>query len=144
MIKQQLRRVAKSNKGFADHYIAVSVTILIVVMLILITFAAFDGIQKYSRLNSFGDEMIKVAANTGKTTGDELNNRYRQLSENTKLAPDIKWNANYFDSSKSEVQYGDNIHLDLEAQIEIAAFGDLKIPLTITVKKDAQSMQYWK
>ena len=134
----------KSNKAFADQYVAMTVSLLGIIMVMLIGFAGYDGIHQYSNLDTFADEMAQTVANCGKTKGTQVTSRYNQLSQNTGLKPTITYSANYYNSSQRTVQYGDTITVTAKARVEIKAFADLKIPLDLTVQKTSQSQQYWK
>lgn len=132
----------KSNSGIAD-YVSALFGIFVLVFALIFVIAGVKLVNEYSTLNEFGEQLIKVAADYGRCAGSQIDDRYAQLSANTKLSPEVAFKADYQDAAKKTVQYAEEINLTLtwEAKLSVASFS---LPVQMKITKTARSEQYWK
>ncbi len=137
---EKIKALLKDKKGVSTT-IAVLFGIVLFVAILLFAIGVFSAVNSYSTLNTFGEQLVQEAADAGKTSGDQVNERYEQLKDSTGLDPEVTWEANYYDASTGKVQYGDviTLHLELDTTLKMT-----QVPLHFTIEKTAKSQQYWK
>ena len=132
----------KEKKG-SGELVACVAAMLTILALVVICISGFKLINKYTTLNTFGDQYIRTVAQEGCTNDDRITKRYTELSGFTGLSPAVTFDADYMSGSETRVQYGDTMKMKLTLNTELSACG-INIPVTLTITKAAQSEQYWK
>ncbi len=119
-------------------------TVLICCILFSCIIGVLAQVHKINVLNNFAQEMVSKASEVGKCTGVEIEKRYLELVDTTGIKPNYIFIADYYNSAKKLVQYGEPITVELSFDSKLIGFGNYYIPQTLTTKSTEQSMQYWK
>ncbi len=142
-ILRKTKEILKDKRGVSNT-ITMLWAVVICAFLISIFIGISDQLHQLSALDQFADELVAKASLEGKCAGVELDERYAQLCESTKITPAVSFQADYYNSGKKRVQYGDSITVELSLQTKLIGWGDYYVPITYTKKATSQSMQYWK
>lgn len=140
---QKLRHLLKNNRGGVSQFVAATISMLAIIILFLALTAGLKTFNEYGTLNDFGNQLVYVAGNTGRCSGDKLDTRYNELVSATGLKPTVTYSATYFNADNKTVQYGNIITMQLSLSTHISTVG-ISIPITLQVTKTAESQQYWK
>lgn len=139
----KIKKIFKNKGGFS-----VTIEMLGAVLLLAVLASCALGItaqvHQLTVLDRFADELAAKAGEQGRCGGSALEERYAQLEKSTGLSPVVIYDANYYDSTRQLVQYGDPITISLTMDTTVIGFGDFFIPMTLHAKSSEQSMQYWK
>ena len=89
------------------------------------------------------EELIATATSTGKV-GEEVEQRFAELCEETGITPTVTWNTTYYNAAKKQVQLGEIITCTLTHEITLQGFGTFTLPFSVTVTQSGLSRVYWK
>lgn len=137
-MKQRIKALWNDRQGASQLVSTVVCTIVLLAILVV----ALEGMafaNKYIQLDHFAGELSQAAAQLGRCSGNELNEKREQLVDATGLNPEVSYSAVYFNNTEKTVQYGDSIKVTVRLDTKI--FGQ---DVTLTRAKNVQSEQYWK
>ena len=89
------------------------------------------------------EALIATATSTGKV-GEEVEQRFAELCEETGITPTVTWNTTYYNATKKQVQLGEIITCTLTHEITLQGFGTFTLPFSVTVTQSGLSRVYWK
>ena len=89
------------------------------------------------------EELIATATSTGKV-GEEVEQRFAELCEETGITPTVTWNTTYYNATGKQVQLGEIITCTLTHEITLQGFGTFTLPFSITVTQSGLSRVYWQ
>ena len=78
------------------------------------------------------EELIATATATGKV-GEEMEQRFAELCEETGITPAVTWNTTYYNATGKQVQLGEIITCTLTHEITLQGFGTFTLPFSVTV-----------
>ena len=131
-----------SNKN-AEGYIDVAVTVLVVSFLLILTVSVFGAVSQKQDLKYMCSELVEMATTTGKI-GDEVQERYETLCEETGMNPTVSFSTVYFDGDSGKVQLGEVISCTLTVESGLPGFGGELFAFTMTATESGLSQIYWK
>lgn len=128
------KRILQEKAGMAAFAFAVGFLLfMIIVALFIKVLPLYD---KYSRLNSFGKEILRTAELSGRIDR-EVKGKISAMKAITKLDPKITW------SQSGKVPLGDEIEVVLELE-EVIVFGGSDIAIPMKIELSGKSEVYWK
>ncbi len=133
---KKLKLILKDNKGMSELFTSL-IGLFVITAMLVISMTFIRVVNRQAVLNEFANQMIITVCDYGKTTGDEIDDRYEQLVESLQIAPEISYNVN------GRVQYGDFIEITAKSDEDINLLG-VHIPMNFELKKNGRSDYYWK
>jgi hypothetical protein len=127
----------------AEGYVDIAVSVLILAFLLAFAVNIFSLLVKAQDMEYFARELCDAAASSGRI-GQEVEDRYAELCEETGLSPEYSFEAEYFDPADKTVQLGDTITCTVSMSASILGFGDNVFPVTLTGSHSGLSRCYWK
>ena len=127
----------------AEGYIDVAVTVLVVSFLLILMVSVFGAVSQKQDLKYMCSELVEMATTTGKI-GDEVQERYEALCEETGLTPTVNFTTTYFDEDNGKVQFGEVISCTLTVESGLPGFGGELFAFTMTATESGLSQIYWK
>ena len=127
----------------AEGYIDVAVTVLVVSFLLILMVSVFGAVSQKQDLKYMCSELVEMATTTGKI-GDEVQERYEALCEETGLTPTVNFTTTYFDENSGKVQFGEVISCTLTVESGLPGFGGELFAFTMTATESGLSQIYWK
>ena len=127
----------------AEGYIDVAVTVLVVSFLLILMVSVFGAVSQKQDLKYMCSELVEMATTTGKI-GDEVQERYEALCEETGINPTVSFSTVYFDEDSGKVQFGEVISCTLTVESGLPGFGGEFFAFTMTDTESGLSQIYWK
>lgn len=137
----KMKRIMKSTRG--EGYIDLAVAVLVLVFVLVIAISLWSAITLKQDMRYMCEELIATATSTGKV-GEEVEQRFAELCEETGITPTVTWNTTYYNAAKKQVQLGEIITCTLTHEITLQGFGTFTLPLSVTVTQSGLSRVYWK
>lgn len=129
----------------AEGYIDTVICTLAIMMLLVFALNIFSFLNMKQDMDFFAKEMVSVATETGKISGEQLDKRYSELCTETGISPTYSFNGSKVVSTNTSlVQLGDTMLITLTYDTEIKGFGIFKTPISLTVTQSGLSHKYWK
>ena len=135
-----MKQLKKKN---AEGYIDVAVTVLVVSFLLILMVSVFGAVSQKQDLKYMCSELVEMATTTGKI-GDEVQERYEALCEETGMNPTVSFSTVYFDGDSGKVQLGEVISCTLTVESSLPGFGGELFAFTMTATESGLSKIYWK
>ena len=127
----------------AEGYIDVAVTVLVVSFLLILMVSVFGAVSQKQDLKYMCSELVEMATTTGKI-GDEVQERYETLCEETGMNPTVSFSTVYFDEDSGKVQFGEVLSCTLTVESGLPGFGGELFAFTMTATESGLSKIYWK
>ena len=137
----KIKRIMKSTRG--EGYIDLAVAVLVFVFVLVIAISLWSAITLKQDMRYMCEELIATATSTGKV-GEEVEQRFAELCEETGITPTVTWNTTYYNATKKQVQLGEIITCTLTHEITLQGFGTFTLPFSVTVTQSGLSRVYWK
>ncbi len=131
------KRILKSKRG--EGYIDVAIGILCLLLVVAFAVQLFPVFTSKQQLDIFATEIVREAEIKGSTSVDS---RIADLREQTGLAPDIRWDCDYYSGKK--VQLNGDIEVRLTDTVDIGFFVFGSFPIDIQAKATGKSEVYYK
>lgn len=128
------KKIIQEKAGSAVFAFAVG--FLLFMMIVAFFIKALPLYDKYSRLNSFGKEILRTAELSGRIDR-EVKGKISAMKAITKLDPKITW------SQSGKVPLGEEIEVALELEA-VLVFGGNDIVIPMKVELSGRSEVYWK
>lgn len=138
---KRLLKPFKTTK--AEGYIDTVVCVMAAMMVIVLALNIFSFLTLKLHMDHFAKEIIDVITTYG-AIGDESNQRYNELCDETGISPAISYDGTEFFDSSAHIQLGDTITITLTHQTHVRGLGVFKIPVTLSVTHSGLSQRYWK
>lgn len=126
-----------------EGYVDVAVAVLVISFLIILIVSVFGAVSQKQDLKYMCSELVEVAVVNG-CVGEEVQERYTQLCEETGLTPIMNFDAVYFDTTTGKVQLGDVISCTLTMDASLLGFGGEAFSFEMTNTQSGLSQIYWK
>ena len=139
----QLSTVNSLSSRRAEGYIDVAIAVLVISFLLALVLNVFSLVAKGQDMEYFARELCDVATYSGRI-GDEVENRYAELCQETGLTPQYSFTSTYFSETEKAVQLGDSILCEVRMDTSILGFGGDIFPITLTGSHSGLSKYYWK
>ena len=110
----KMKRIMKSIRG--EGYIDLAVAVLVLVFVLVIAISLWSAITLKQDMRYMCEELIATATSTGKV-GEEVEQRFAELCEETGITPTVTWNTTYYNATKKQVQLGEIITCTLTHEI---------------------------
>lgn len=140
---KKLHKLIKEQRG--DSYIG-TILLVVVSLVLIVLFVNFSSIViMRQQMDYFGKELLNTATVYGQI-GNEVQERYEELKEQTGLSPVVSWDAEaWYNASDKKVQLADKITLTLTIDTVLPGFdGFADISLPLQIKHSSLSRRYWK
>lgn len=137
----KMKRIMKSTRG--EGYIDLAVAVLVLVFVLVIAISLWSAITLKQDMRYMCEELIATATSTGKV-GEEVEQRFAELCEETGITPTVTWNTTYYNATGKQVQLGEIITCTLTHEIALQGFGTFTLPFSVTVTQSGLSRVYWK
>lgn len=125
----KMKRIMKSTRG--EGYIDLAVAVLVLVFVLVIAISLWSAITLKQDMRYMCEELIATATSTGKV-GEEVEQRFAELCEETGITPTVSWNTTYYNATKKQVQLGEIITCTLTHEITLQGFGTFTLPFSVT------------
>ena len=125
----KMKRIMKSTRG--EGYIDLAVAVLVLVFVLVIAISLWSAITLKQDMRYMCEELIATATSTGKV-GEEVEQRFAELCEETGITPTVTWNTTYYNATKKQVQLGEIITCTLTHEITLQGFGTFTLPFSVT------------
>lgn len=132
-----LCKLLKSKRG--EGYIDIAIGIFCLMLVIAFAVSLLPVFTAKQQLDVFATEIVRQAEITGSTS---VSGRINALKEQTGLAPDVRWDCDYFSGSK--VQLNGDIAVRLTDTVDIGFFIFGSWPIEIQAKATGKSEVYYK
>ena len=133
----KMKRIMKSTRG--EGYIDLAVAVLVLVFVLVIAISLWSAITLKQDMRYLCEELIATATSTGKV-GEEVEQRFAELCEETGITPTVTWNTTYYNATKKQVQLGEIITCTLTHEITLQGFGTFTLPFSVTVTQSGLRM----
>ena len=124
----KMKRIMKSTRG--EGYIDLAVAVLVLVFVLVIAISLWSAITLKQDMRYMCEELIATATSTGKV-GEEVEQRFAELCEETGITPTVTWNTTYYNAAKKQVQLGEIITCTLTHEITLQGFGTFTLPFSV-------------
>lgn len=132
---KQVRTVLKSQKG--EGYFDMGVYFVLTMLALAFFVAVFPVYTQKQQLDTFATQLCRTAEISG-SVGEETEKRYRELSEQTTLSPEVSWSKN------GNIQLGETINVTLSSTAHIRIGGIANISVPLTSRASGKSEVYYK
>ena len=136
-----MKKILLNKRG--EGYFDIVVTVLVIAFVLVFAISIFGIVTAKQDLKYMCSELVECAAENGGVTS-AVETRFRELCEETGIAPDVQFSAIFYDSASGKVQLGDTITCTLTYDASLPGFGDFIIPLTVGATESGLSRVYWK
>ena len=136
-----MKRLLKNKNG--EGYVDMCVFVVVFVMIIILAMNIFSFITLKVELDQVAEELIETATYSGRFD-DEFYDRDMNMLDQY-FYYDIDYGADkYYNATYQKVQLGDPMWVTVSVETYLKGFGEIKIPVTVSVTRSGISQHYWK
>lgn len=132
---KRIRNILKSQKG--NGYFDMGVYFVLSMLVIAFFVAVFPVYTQKQQLDTFATQLCRTAEISGRV-GEETDDRYRELCDQTTLSPTVDW------SKTGNIQLGETINVTLHSTGYIRIGGVASVSVPLTAKASGKSEVYYK
>ncbi len=132
-----MKRILKSKRG--EGYLDIAIGVLCLLLVVSFAVNLFPVFTAKQQLDTFATEIVREAEIKGSTSVDS---RIADMREQTGLDPIIRWNCNYYNGNK--IQLNGDIEAVLTDTVDIGFFIFGPFPVEIQAKATGKSEVYYK
>lgn len=122
-----------------EGYLDVAIGVFCIMLVVALALTLFPVFLKKQQLDTFADEIVRQAEMIGST---DVGSRIAQLKEETGLDPDIRWECDYYNGNR--VQLNGDITVTLTDKVDIGFFVFGSFPIELKAKATGKSEVYYK
>lgn len=131
------KRILKSRRG--ESYLDVAIGLLCLMLVVALAVSFLPVFTVKQQLDIFANEIVRQAEIAG---GTHVDGRVEQLKMETGLDPKIRWDCEYYNGEK--VQLNGDIKVTLTETVDIGFFAFGSFPIDISAKAAGKSEVYYK
>lgn len=131
------KRILKSKRG--EGYIDVTIGILCLMLVVAFAVSFLPVFTAKQQLDIFATEVVREAEIRGSTA---VSSRISDLKEQTGRNPSIRWDCDYYNGTK--IQLNEDIKVTLTDTVDIGFFIFGSWPIEIQAKATGKSEVYYK
>ncbi len=135
-----MQKILLSRRG--DGYIELCLSIFVLVTVLAVGLYVMGYVVQRQTADTICSNLLEVATTTGEF-GEDFDDANESLQA-MYFSYDLTIDGDWFNEAYKTVQLGHRMTVQVSFTSYLVSWGGLKIPVTVTVKKQGLSQNYWK